>query len=592
MKTFFGSFFGALLGVLLVGIIIIFVIAGAIGSIMKDDDGLVNVKEGSILHLKLDQPITERDPKGDIPNFSFTGAEKVNGLDVILASIRKAAKDEKVKGIYLEASFIEAGMATVEEIRNALKEFKKSKKFIISYGEAYSQKGYYLSSVADKIYLHPEGAVDFKGLGAQVMFFKKMLDKWNIQVQIFRHGKFKSAVEPFDLEKMSESNRLQTMSYISAMWDHMLNGIAEERKINKEELNTIASQLALRSAKDAADRKFVDGTKYLDEVIDELKQKSGKGAGEKPALVTLDKYKKARVKEAEKTGFSKNKIAIVYAVGNIESGEGDDETIGSDRIAKAIREARENESIKAVVLRVNSPGGSSLASDVIWREVVLTRKKKPVIVSMGDVAASGGYYISCAADMIVAQPNTITGSIGVFGLLPNAGKMLSENIGITVDTVNTNPHADLGSVFRPVSDMEGQVVQQSVEDVYATFIKRVADGRKMTTADVDSIGQGRVWSGVDALRIGLVDTLAGLDAAISIAARKAKLGNDYRVVKYPEQKSPFDEFLKKEEEELKETMIRQNLSMFREQYFAFRRSQLLLNMKGVQARMGYDVIIE
>jgi len=589
MKTFFGSFFGAITGIIIATIIALIVVFAAIGSAF-DSDPVIQIKDNSILHLNLNGLIAERANKEQLPNFASLGDQRPVGLDQILSAIRKSTKDERIKGIYLEGSMCGAGMATVEEIREALKTFKASKKFIVSYGEIYTQKGYYLSSVADEIIIHPEGGMEFKGLSAQVMFFKKMLEKLEINVQIFRHGKFKSAVEPFDLEKMSPANREQTMTYIGSLWYTMLKGIEQERKIPLATLDEIATQLKVRKSQDAVTLKLMDKTAYYDEVLELLKKKSG--AEKKVQLVTLNRYAKSPlVKEEEEENKSKNKIAIIYAVGSIERGEGDDETIGSHRIAKAIRQAREDSTIKAVVLRVNSPGGSALASDVMWREVVLCKKVKPVVVSMGDVAASGGYYISCAADVIVAQPNTITGSIGVFGLIPNIENMLKNQVGVTVDTVNTNPHADMGTLLRPVNAMEGEVIQQGVEDVYATFITRVAEGRKMKTADVDSIGQGRVWSGSDAQKIGLVDSLGGLSDAIRIAARLAKVGDDYRLKKLPVMKSPFENFLKDGGAEVQQAYVNRELGTLRNEYQQFMRAKLLLTTKGIHARMPYDVVI-
>lgn len=593
MKQFFGSLLGAVVGVVISSIICALIIIGVISSAISSDSE-VKIKPNSILHVRLDGPVIEREPKNEFAKLTgFSDYRKI-GLDAIVTSIMRAKDDENIKGIYLETEDVEAGMASVEEIRKALVDFKKSGKFIYAYGESYSQKGYYLSSVANQVFLNPQGGMDFKGIGAQIMFYKKMLEKLNINVQIFRHGKFKSAVEPFDLEKMSPSNRLQTMTYVGALWNHMLVGISAERKVDVVTLNGLATDLAVRNAQEAVTHKLIDKTLYYDQVIDELKTKVGIKKNEKLSLVTLDKYRESKDngKDEDEIVPSKNKIAVIYAVGSIESGEGDDETIGSDRIARAIRKAREDSTVKAVVLRVNSPGGSALASDVIWREVVLTKAAKPVVVSMGDVAASGGYYIACGADMIVAEPNTITGSIGVFGLIPEAGTMLSENIGITIDTLNTNKNAGIGSIYRLVTPLEGEVIQQGVEDVYATFISRVAEGRGMTTAEVDSIGQGRVWAGSDALRIGLVDTLGSLNDAIAIAARKAKLGKDYRIKKMPSMKDPFADFMKGKEEEATQGLITQQLSIFKDQYFVFRRSQILLNSKGVQARMDYDLIIE
>jgi protease IV len=596
MKQFFGSLLGAVVGVVISSIVVVFIVIGVISSAFNDESK-TKVKENTVLHVRLDGPIIEREPKSEFAKLTGLSDDRKMGLDVIIESIEKAKTDKNIKGIFLESENVEAGMASVEEIRLALIDFKKSGKFVYAYGEAFSQKGYYLASVADQVYLNPQGGLDFKGIGAQIMFFKKMLEKLDINVQIFRHGKFKSAVEPFDLEKMSEANRLQTMTYINALWNHMLVGISAERNVDINTLNNLATNLSIRDAEDAVTSKLADKTLYYDQVLEELKKKTGQDKKDKLELVTLDKYADAgEDEEGEEKVPSRNKIAVIYAVGSIESGKGNDETIGSDRIAAAIREAREDSSVKAVVIRVNSPGGSALASDVIWREVVLTKEAKPVVVSMGDVAASGGYYIACGADVIVAEPNTITGSIGVFGLIPEAGTLMSERFGITVDTVNTNKNAGIGSVYRPVNELEAEVIQQGVEDVYLTFITRVAEGRGMTIADVDSIGQGRVWAGTDALRIGLVDTLGSLNDAIDIAARKAKLGTDYRIKKMPAQKDPFADFLKGEDEDVKtqltEAFVVQQLSVFKEQYFVFRRSQILLNSKGVQARMPYDIIIE
>ncbi|HTF04931.1 MAG TPA: signal peptide peptidase SppA, partial [Bacteroidia bacterium] len=463
MKQFFGSLLGAIVGVVISSIIVVFIVIGVISSAFNDESK-TKVKENTVLHIRLDGPIIEREPKSEFAKLTGLSDDRKMGLDAIIESIEKAKADKNIKGIFLESQNVEAGMASVEEIRLALIDFKKSGKFVYAYGEAFSQKGYYLASVADQLYLNPQGGLDFKGLGAQIMFFKKMLEKLDINVQIFRHGKFKSAVEPFDLEKMSEANRLQTMTYINALWNHMLVGISAERGVDINTLNELATNLSIRDAEDAVTSKLADKTLYYDQVLEELKKKTGQDKKDKLELVTLDKYAEANeAGDDEEKVPSRNKIAVIYAVGSIESGKGDDETIGSDRIAAAIREAREDSSVKAVVLRVNSPGGSALASDVIWREVVLTKEAKPVIVSMGDVAASGGYYIACGADVIVAEPNTITGSIGVFGLIPDAGTLMNERFGITIDTVNTNKNAGIGSVYRPVNPLEAEVIQQGVE---------------------------------------------------------------------------------------------------------------------------------
>jgi protease-4 len=593
MKTFFGSFLGALLGIVVVGLIFVLIIVGAVRSSINSKKSAADIQPKTILHLKLDMPISEREPKNPFADFS-SGLDMGNtiGLNLLLDQIQKAKGDSNIKGIYLEAPTIGAGMATVEELRNALLDFRKSGKFIVSYGEVYSQKGYYLATVANEIYMHPQGDLSFKGVSAQVMFFKKMLDKLDVDVQVFKHGKYKSAVEPFDLEQMSASNRIQTASYVNDLWEKMVAGIAEQRKLDRTTLNGYADNLSVRHASDAKNLRLIDDTKYEDEVIDILSKKLGLGAGVAPKYVTPQKYHHAMVEKSDGEKITTDKIAVVYAVGAIQSGQGDDETIGSERIVTAIRSAREDKNVKALVLRVNSPGGSSLASDVIWREVVLTKKVKPVVVSMGDVAASGGYYIACAADKIIAQPNTITGSIGVFGLLPNLKTVFEERIGITFDTVNSNRHADFGAAYRPVTEMEGQVIQQSVENVYQSFIQKVADGRGMTIADVDSIGQGRVWSGTSALRIGLVDKLGGLNDAIALAAELAKIGKSYRIQSLPKQKSPFEEFFKKAGVDARTKLLEQELGTLNLQYQQFKRSQQLLQLKGVQARIPYDIIVE
>lgn len=538
------------------------------------------------MHLKFDMPVSERTANNPFKNFnfsSFRGSKEI-GLNDVLANIEKAKTDADIKGIYMDISRAPAGIATVEEIRNALVDFKTSGKFILSYSETYSQAAYYLSSVADKVYLNPQGGMDWKGLSAQMMFFKGALEKLDINVQIFRHGKFKSAIEPFDLDKMSPANRLQTMTYVSAIWNNMLSAISKSRSVSVEELNKLADKLSIREPADALKFKMVDGLKYKDEVIDELRNKLSLKEKDKLNYVDIAEYTNAAKKEKN---TAKEKIAVIYATGMIEGGEGDDETIGSDRISKTIRDARLDKNIKAIVLRVNSPGGSALASDVIWREVLLAKKAKPVIVSMGDVAASGGYYISCAADVIVAEPNTITGSIGVFGLLPNVQKLLSNKLGITVDTANTNKHADIGTTLRPATAEEGAFIQQSVENIYGIFVGKVADGRKKTTAEIDSIGQGRVWSGVDAKRIGLVDELGGINDAVKIAAKKAKL-DKYKIVELPRQKDILEELLKDGSDEIETRMLKKELGANYEHY---KHVKEMINLKGVQARMPFDVVL-
>lgn len=543
-------------------------------------------KENSVLRIDLNGEIKERgvkNPFGEIDLGPFMPKPSL-GLNDIIDNLKKAKDDKNIRGIYLEISDPVAGFATLEEVRNALMDFRTSGKFIYAYSEVFSQKAYYLATTANKLYLNPQGALEIKGLSSQLMFFKKMLEKLDVEVQIFRHGKFKSAIEPFMLDKMSDANRTQVETYLGSLWGHMITGIAKNRNITTNDINEMANNLSVRSPEDAVKYKLVDDLKYEDEVFSAIKKNIGISESDKIHFVSLTDYSGA-FKESK---LSKDKIAVVYAVGEIESGEGDDEKIGSARIAKAIREARLDKNVKAIVLRVNSPGGSALASDVIWRETVLAQKAKPFIVSMGDVAASGGYYISCAADRIFAQPNTITGSIGVFGMIPNAQKALSEKLGITIDTVNTNKHSDVGTILRGVSADEYEYVQQSVEHIYDIFITKVAAGRKTTKNNIDSVGQGRVWSGADAIKINLVDELGGINDAIAYAAKQAKV-SDYKLQLLPKQKDPLQELLGNTKDEMETRAMKTNLG---EQYKYVKQVKNVLQLKGVQARLPYEMIIE
>jgi protease IV len=588
MKQFFKTVFASLLGTLLASVIFVLLIIGMIGAIaaISGSEKEVEVKENSILAVKFEGPITDRSSKNPFQNLgAIFSKEQAIGLDDILNNIEKAKEDENIKGIYMEITSVPAGIAMVEEIRTKLLEFKNAGKFIIAYSEYYTQGAYYLASVADKVYLNPQGAIDFKGLSAELMFFKNALAKLEVEPQIIRHGKFKSAIEPFILEKMSDENREQTMTYIGSIWNHMVEGISKSRSVSAEELNKIADEMLLQKAEDAVKYKFADQLAYKDEILEILKEKTEAKAVDKINSVSIADYTNA--KEKKKKDFTKDKIAVIYAVGEIDGGEGDDEKIGSERISKAIREARLDEKVKAIVLRVNSPGGSALASEVMWREVVLAKQAKPVIVSMGNVAASGGYYISCAADTIVAEPNTITGSIGVFGVLFNAQGFMNNKIGITFDTVKTNMHADIGSINRPLMASERDIIQKSVEHVYDVFITRVAEGRNLTKEQVDEIGQGRVWSGVDAKRIGLVDVLGGLETAIEIAAQKAGLEN-YKLLSLPKQKDPLEELFSKGTSGVEEAMVKHFLGENAKYYMTLDR---LKRYSGIQTRMPYEVEI-
>lgn len=591
MKQFFGAFLGSCLGIFITAIVVVIIAIATITSLfneaVKINAGHDNsIKKHSVLRMNLNGEIKERgdkQPFGDMDLGPFLPKSSV-GLNDILANLKHAKSDDNIDGIYLEISNPVAGFATLEEIRNGLLDFKTSGKFIYAYSEGFSQKAYYLASSANKLFLNPEGSLEIKGLGSQIMFFKNMFKKLDMDVQIFRHGKFKSAIEPFMLDKMSEANRTQIETYLGSLWSHLIQGVSNSRNISEKEINDIANHLKIRRPADAVKYRLLDDLKYEDEVFHIVKMKMKLKDDDKINFVTLDKYSNTW-SEADK---NKAKIAVVYAVGEIDGGEGDDEKIGSERLVKAIRDARLDASVKAIVLRVNSPGGSALASDVIWRETVLAKQVKPFIVSMGDVAASGGYYISCAADRIFAQPNTITGSIGVFGMLPNAQKTLSEKLGITIDTVNTNKHSDVGTILRPVTADEYEYIQQSVEAIYDSFISKVALGRKTTKQMIDSVGQGRVWSGKDAIKINLVDELGGIQDAINYAAKCAKL-KEYTLKNLPKQKDPIEELLSNMQDDMEAKTMKSYLG---EQYIYIKQIKNVTQLKGIQARIPYEMIIE
>ena len=590
MKEFFKFTFASMLGFLLAGLavfIIFFVMLVSALSFTKKQT--VIVPEKTVLYLSLDQAVNDRAPENPLAFFNFNSmsASRPLGLNEILTSLSNAAADSKVKGIFLDLSSVPSGIATVEEIRNALLDFRKSGKFIVSYSEMYTQKTYYLATVADKIYLNPAGNLEFKGLSGQVMFFKGMLDKLDIQAQVIRHGKFKSAVEPFMLDKMSEASKEQTLSYVSAIWKQMLKGISETRNIPVEQLSAIADKFQVQTPRDAVSLKFVDKLFYKDELLEEIKNRVGAATIKDINFMKLAKY--ADAPTGETPGNTGNdRIAVIYAGGNIISGEGDDASIGSERISRAIRNARLDSKVKAIVLRVNSPGGSALASDVIWREMVLAKKAKPVVVSMGDVAASGGYYISCAADKVFASPNTITGSIGVFGIVPNTQMFFSKNLGITFDGVKTNTYADYIPVTRPMTTDEKAFLTRDIENIYSTFITHVAEGRNTTTAGIDSVGQGRVWSGTDAKKIGLIDEFGGLNDAIKAAAKLAKL-EKYRLMNLPEQKDAITRIMETISGDNTSVMLKKELGPAYS-YYSYLRN--MSRMQGVQALMPYEIEVK
>ena len=592
MKQFFKFVLASVVGLIITSVllVIVFVIFVA-GLFAGASDKSVEVEPNSVLELKLNYPIAERTPNNPLSGLSFLGVEgeKTLGLNDILASIKRAKTDPNIKGIFLDESSLSAGEATIEEIRNALIDFKKSRKFVVAYSEVYSQGFYYLASVADKVYLNPKGLFEFKGFSSNITFLKGALDKLGIEVQIIKVGTYKSAVEPYFLTKMSDANRLQVTSYLGSLYDHFLTNISQSRNVNKDTLFSIANNLKIRLPEDAVKYHLVDGLKYKDEILDDLKKRTGLKEDDDLKTVGISEYGNSESgSSSDDKETSKNQVAIVYASGDIVGGEGDDNTIGSERISKALRQVRLDKKVKAVVFRINSPGGNSLASDVIWREVMLTKKVKPVIVSMGDLAASGGYYIACAADSIIAQPNTITGSIGIFAVLPNMQKFFNDKLGITFDGVKTGKYADLGDISRPLSPEERAILQNQVNQGYDWFTKAVAQGRGKTQDYVNSIGQGRVWTGEQAIKIGLVDRLGNINDAIKSAAKMAKI-KKYNLVAYPEQKSFLNKFGLGMNDELKAHFLKSELGdNFR--YYEQLKGVTQM-MRTPQARLPYDIAI-
>lgn len=574
---------GAFLSILLLFFVGFLLIIGSIMSL--SDDQKIDVKNHSILHIQLNEEIVERSADNPFEGLEEYGFSTKLGLNSILENIDKASKDPNIDGIYLDVSDINAGLSTVEEIRNALIRFKKSDKFIYAYSEFYSQKAYYLSSVADSVYLNPSGLLELKGFSTQYMFFKNAFEKLEIKPEIIRVGSFKSAVEPYMSDRMSDSNKLQVNVYLQSLFNHMVSNIAVSRNLEKDSVRNIALLLKVRNAGDAVTHKLADRLVYKDELLMRLVKSSNQSAIKELNLVSLHQYTKSAKPDIS---ISKNKVAVIYASGEINSGTGNEETIGSETISKAIRKARLDESIKAIVLRVNSPGGSALASDVIWREVVLAKKTKPFIVSMGDVAASGGYLIACAADTIVAEPTTITGSIGVFGILFNAENFFKNKLGITFDQVKVGEYADLGNYTKALSPAERNIIQNEVNRIYADFTNKVAEGREMDINAVLRIASGRVYTGTDAKNIGLVDVLGNKEDAIEIAVKKAKL-TEYRIVNYPEISNPFQKFMSKLTEEAKIYLMPQEYKALLPYAKTFEQ---LKNNSGLQTRLLMNPVIE
>lgn len=552
MLQFLKYVFATIVGLFLFTIIGFIILAG-IGAAVGSSNDATSLKDKSVLKLDLNRPIIENasedeNPLKNLGGGMFADGAEDMGLVQIREGLKRAAADSHVKGIYLQANYPQAGYSTLEEIRNALIEFKKSGKFIYSYGEMFSEKGYYVTSVADKIYLNPSGGMDFNGISAEVSFFKGALDKLEIKPVIFRVGEYKSAVEPYLRENMSDANKAQYTSLLNSLNDHIFAQIAKSRNIQVADLKKVADELTAYKPQGALASKLVSNVGYYDEFETALKKEIKADEDDKIEFVGLSKFLKAE--SAIPYNDSDNKIAVIVGEGAIVGAKADKGNIGSDDWVAELRKARDDKKVKAIVLRIDSPGGSALASDVMWREVELAKKVKPVIASMGDYAASGGYYMAMAADEIVAQPTTITGSIGIFAQFFNFENFLKNKLGITNDRVNTNAHSDFPTVTREMDEFEKAWFQKSIENGYETFTSKAAKGRKMSIDKLKSLAGGRVWSGIEAKQNGLVDELGGLEDAVKIAAKKAKLKDgDFKTKFYPQPKNFFEELFEKKGDE-------------------------------------------
>lgn len=594
MSQFFKFLFASCLGTFLALLLLFFVAVGSITSLVSKglEKAKAEVKPNTVLELSLDNLVPEKTNNIAISPFELEQKD-VLGLHDIIRAIRKAKEDPDIKGIYLNKTTPIMGWASHNTLREALADFRSSGKFVVSYAHLYTQGGYYLASVADEVLLNPIGGVDFRGLSSTILFFKGMLDKLDVQMRIFYAGKFKSATEPFRLDKMSPENRLQVREYVTALYNDMIADISASRNIPTDTLRNIAENFDGRTAEGALNRRLVDRLAYEDEALERLKERMGLGKDDKLNRIKVEDYFDARVKKIDFK--SKDKIAVVYAEGAIADGDkGDAGEILDGPYVKMLRRIRQDKAVKAIVLRVNSPGGSVLASENILREVILCREAgKPVIVSMGDVAASGGYYIACQADSIFAENTTITGSIGVFGVIPILQNTMKNKLGITADTVRTQQYSAFGTPFFDFSPDESRLIQGQIDRIYADFLERVAKGRRMTPEQVHEIAQGRVWIGQKAREIGLVDDLGGLDRALSAAAQRAGI-EKYRVVEYPVTKTPLEQILDKlmrqtdPDDEVRAWMMRSDLG---ELYPMYRMLRDARKNQGIQARLPFEIIL-
>lgn len=585
---FLGNVLATIVGLFVFSIIAFFGII-IIGAIAGSSDETVTVKNNSVIELDLSKVSLDYAGKTNYKDFNYFEAHH-DGVTDILNAIEAAKTDDKIKGISILNNQSQLGLAQSKAVRDKLEDFKKSGKFVYAYANFYTQGEYYLNSVADQVYLNPMGEVDFKGLSSEIIYMKELQEKSGVKFEVIRHGKYKSAVEPFLAQEMSSENREQMTVLLNSVWSTIVEDIAKSRKLSIAQLNAIANTLGARTPDLALANKLVDKIAYEDEYHDMIRAKLKLDKKEKYDIVSITDYAKTAASTVEDYS-KKDIIAVIYAQGEIAGGEGDVNVIGEGSIKRSLQEARENDDVKAIVLRVNSPGGSALTSELIWREIEITKKTKPVVVSMGNYAASGGYYIAANADRIFAEPNTITGSIGVFGMLPNMNQ-LGKNIGINAEQVKTHENASGYSIFEPIDENFKGFVLESIEKTYATFLKRVADGRKMKTEEVDAIAQGRVWTGVDAQKLGLVDEIGGLDDAIKYAAKLGKT-DSYRTENFPEYEKSFEDLLanftgmamfKTKEQLLKEQLGEEGFQMLEQ-------IKRVKSRKGIQAMMPYEIEI-
>ncbi len=584
MKDFLKFTFATVTGIILSGSIFFLIGIITLMGIAGSAETETHVKDNSILFLDLSGNLTERSE--DNPFAQFLGDDfNTYGLDDILSAIKKAKETDEIKGIYLQSSFLNSAFASLEEIRNALLDFKESGKFIIAYADNYTQGLYYLSSVADKVMLNPQGVIEWRGLASQPVFYKDLLQKLGIEMQVFKVGTYKSAVEPFINTEMSPANREQVTEFISSIWDRILTDVSQSRNISIDSLNAYADHMMMfYPAKDFVACGLADTLIYKDGVRNYLKQLLKLDKDDNIRKLTLSEM--VSVKKNVPKDKSGNIVAIYYAYGEID-GMDDSDGINSQKVIKDLRKLREDENVKAVVLRVNSPGGSAFGSEQIWHEVSLLKAEKPVIVSMGDYAASGGYYISCVADTIVAQPTTLTGSIGIFGMMPNM-KGLTDKIGLNFDVVKTNTYSDFGALGRGLNNDEKALMQMYIDNGYKLFVKRCADGRNMSVEAIEKIAEGRVWTGAEAKELGLVDELGGMDKAIEIAAKKSGM-ESYTLLEYPEKEGFFSTFMNKKTSNYIESKLR---NCFGDYYTGFRFIKEADKQDLIQARVPFDLNIK